>query len=79
MPEALTRRQSEVVRFIRCYVEQRGFPPSIREIADELDVNHNAVVGHLNAAARKGAIRRSSRTARGLTLTEGGRSHAKAK
>ena len=79
MPQPLTRRQSEVVCFVRRYVETRGFPPTIREIAEELDVNHNAVAGHLAAAERKGVLKRAARAARGLTLTEGGRSHAKAK
>jgi repressor LexA len=79
MPRPLTRRQSEVVRFVRRYVERRGYPPTLREIAEELDVHHNAVAGHLSAAERKGVLKRAARTARGLTLTQGGKSHAEAK
>lgn len=68
----LTRRQNEVVCFVRRFVRSRGFPPTLREIADELGVNHTAVAGHLLAAERKGVLRRSGRTARGLTLTPDG-------
>jgi repressor LexA len=79
MPRPLTRRQSEVVSFVRRYVEKRGFPPTIRELADELGVHPNAVAGHLSAAERKGVLKRAARVARGLTLTTGGRDHAEAK
>lgn len=78
-PSPLTRRQTEVVRFVRRYVEKRGYPPTVREIADKFGVYHNAVVGHLAAAERKGVLRRAKRTARGLTLIAGDRTDAKAK
>ena len=66
--EKLTRRQSEVLLSVRRYIEKHGFAPSLREIAAELGVSVNAVVGHLSAAARKGAVTRSARTARGLVV-----------
>lgn len=68
--DRLTRRQSEVVLFVRRYAAKHGFAPSLREIADAFHVNVNAVSGHLAAAERKGAIRRASRTARGLVVHE---------
>jgi len=68
VPRPLTRRQSEVVLFVRRYAEKHGYAPSLREIAVALDVNVNAIVGHLRAATAKGAIRRASRTARGLVV-----------
>ncbi len=86
--DRLTPRQSEVVLFCRQYAAKHGFPPSLREIADGLDVTVNAIVGHLAAAAKKGAISRSARTARGLVVHEtasrranprGARSHAASK
>jgi repressor LexA len=85
--DRLTPRQSEVVLFVRRYAEKHGFAPSLREIADALGVNVNAITGHLAAAARKGAITRSARTARGLVVhaatdrpktRRGDRAHAKA-
>jgi SOS-response transcriptional repressor LexA len=85
--DRLTPRQREVVLFCRRYAEKHGFAPSLREIAAGLDVNVNAIVGHLAAAAKKGAITRSTRTARGLVVHEhfsqnnprGAKTHATAK
>ncbi len=68
--DRLTPRQSEVVLFCRRYADKHGYPPSLREIADGLEVSVNAIVGHLAAAAKKGAITRSARTARGLVVHE---------
>ncbi len=59
--DRLTPRQSEVVRFCRRYADKHGYPPTLRELADGLSVSVNAIVGHLAAAAKKGAITRSAR------------------
>jgi repressor LexA len=83
----LTRRQSEVVLFVRRYADRFGFPPSRREIAEKFGVSVNAITGHLAAAERKGAITRSANIARGLVVhaatdrpktRRGDRAHAKA-
>lgn len=76
-PRPLTRRQNEVVRFVRRFVATNGFPPTLREIGSELGMNHNAVAGHLSAVERKGVLRRAGRTARGLTLTPAGDKHGR--
>ena len=85
--DKLTRRQSEVVLFVRRYADKFGFPPSRREIADKFGVSLNAITGHIAAAERKGAISRSANTARGLVVhaatnrpktQPGDRAHAKA-
>jgi repressor LexA len=55
----MTVRQKEVLDFIRTKIENRGFPPSIREICDAFDFKSpNAVTGHLKALERKGFINR---------------------
>jgi repressor LexA len=68
--DKLTRRQSQVVLFVRRYADKFGFPPSRREIADKFGVSVNAITGHIAAAERKGAISRSANTARGLVVHE---------
>lgn len=67
----LTSRQREVVRLIRQHVERLGYPPSLRELADELGINPTAVAGHLASLERKQAIRRSAGVARGIVLIGG--------
>lgn len=71
MPRPLTRRQSQVIRFVRRHVRDRGFPPTVREIADELGVHANAAAGHVASLERKGVLRRSPGVARGLVLIGG--------
>jgi repressor LexA len=76
-PKPLTARQREVVRLVRRHVAKHGFPPTLRELASELDIAPSAIAGHLAAAERKGVLRRASRTARGMTLTNGDIIHGK--
>ena len=66
----LTARQQEVLDFITRYLEGHGFPPTLREIAAELKVNGTlGVMKHLDALERKGFIRKTSGSSRGITLT----------
>jgi repressor LexA len=55
----LTDRQREIYDFIRERIENRGYPPSIREICDGFDIKSpNGVMCHLKALVKKGAILR---------------------
>jgi len=67
--EKLTARQQQVYDFIVQYKEQRGYAPSLQEIADHLQVSGNlGVLRHLRALEQKGYIRRSSGSSRGIVL-----------
>lgn len=71
--EPLSRRQQDVLSIIEDYLNNQGFPPSIREIASRLGLTGTvSVVQHLNALERKGYIRRSRTSSRGITLTTEG-------
>ena len=55
----LTARQIEILDFITNYEWRHGYWPSIRNIQMEFDYKStNAVMGHLRALERKGAIER---------------------
>ena len=65
----LTPRQQLVLNFIAGTIEQRGIPPSIREIGDALHISSlRGVTDHLEALQSKGHIHRAP-GARGITLT----------
>lgn len=67
----LTNRQSEVLDFIRSYIEQTGYPPTRADIAQELGFKSpNASEEHLKALARKGAIEMIPGTSRGIKLPD---------
>jgi hypothetical protein len=65
-----TKRQIEVLRLIAQHVQDRGFPPSLRELGRMMGVTWgNGVRDHLLALQRKGLIARDvSGRSRGITL-----------
>lgn len=65
----LTDRQEEVLRLVRDYIRETGYPPTRAEIADELGFRSaNAAEEHLRALARKGAIEMVAGASRGIRL-----------
>ena len=66
----LTKRQAEILSFIRSHIQYSGFPPTISEIQEQFSFKSpNAVQEHLKALVRKGQIRRNPNQWRGLELT----------
>lgn len=65
----LTTRQRQVLDYIEAQIRQHGFPPSLREIGQELGIRStNGVSDHLRALERKGYISRDVRKPRSLAL-----------
>ena len=69
----LTGRQMVVLKSVRSYIEENGFPPAMLDIASELGINVNAVQDHLRAIEKKGFITRVPSVSRGLGITEKGK------
>ena len=74
-PTALTDRQRSILDFLRDFLKDNGYPPTIREIAAHFDLRSpRGVQDHLKALERKGYIRRAPERSRGIELLElGGR------
>jgi repressor LexA len=69
-----TDRQLEVLRFIAKEIEERGYPPTIREIGEALDIRStNGVNDHLKALERKGFLSRDPIKSRALIPTSAAR------
>jgi repressor LexA len=69
--EELTERQSQILNFIVRETENRGFPPTIREIGEEMDIRStNGVNDHLKALERKGYLTRGEQQSRSLVPTK---------
>ncbi|NLD00906.1 MAG: transcriptional repressor LexA [Gammaproteobacteria bacterium] len=67
----LTKRQSEILTFLKVWIEDNGYPPTRAEIAKELGFRSpNAAEDHLKALARKGAIEMIPGASRGLKIIE---------
>lgn len=70
--EKLSRRQQNILKFMARYMEQHGYPPTIREIGEATDINSTSVVNYnLNKLVRAGYLERSDRVSRGMRLTGG--------
>lgn len=65
----LTDRQQQVLSFVTSYIDNNGYPPSQREIANHLGISSNlGVMKHLDALEKKGYLRRDS-SSRSIALT----------
>jgi len=64
----LTDRQRDVLEYVRLFMRQRGFPPTVRDAAAEFGIQTNAIVGHLKALQAKRYIERDFAIARGIRI-----------
>ena len=83
----LTKRQQEIWEFLVAYVDDHGYPPTVREIGEHVGLaSPSTVHAHLANLERAGLIRRDPTKPRALELTgrfkaesleaEGGPMHA---
>ena len=71
LQETLTKKQKIIFNFIRSTIEDRGFGPTIREIAEEMEFKSpNGVICHLTALQKKGWINRTNNKSRSIVLTD---------
>ncbi len=67
----LTKRQSQILDFIRADIHRRGFPPSVREIGEAVGLSSSSTVhSHLAALEAKGFIRRDPSKPRALEVLD---------
>jgi repressor LexA len=64
----LTPRQLEIVNFIREYFADKGYAPTMQEIANHLGVSRPTVFEHIEALEAKGAIHRQALRSRAIEL-----------
>jgi repressor LexA len=69
--QGLTKRQEQTLEFIRKSIEERGYPPTLREIGEYMGIRStNGVNDHLRALERKGYLTREDMKSRALKLVE---------
>ncbi|MBI2860108.1 MAG: repressor LexA [Chloroflexi bacterium] len=68
MPK-ISERQRRILEFIQGFFEERGYPPSIRDIQHGCSISSTSVVDYnLDILEREGYIRRDREVSRGLEL-----------
>lgn len=67
-------KQLQILRYIYDTVEKRGFPPTVREICQGVELSSTSTVhGHLSRLERKGLIVKDATKPRALEITEEGK------
>ncbi|UTR10778.1 transcriptional repressor LexA [Evansella sp. LMS18] len=65
----LSRRQQDILDFIKDEVSKRGYPPSVREIGEAVGLASSSTVhGHLSRLEKKGFIRRDPTKPRAIEI-----------
>ncbi|MCA9292617.1 MAG: transcriptional repressor LexA [Phycisphaerales bacterium] len=67
----LTPRQLKIMQLIRESRLERGYSPTMQELAAELSVSKVTVFEHVEALIRKGALKREANKARSLSIADG--------
>jgi repressor LexA len=69
MESKLTSKQQRVLTFLQNYIDENGFPPTMREIASRLDLaGPDSAKKYLDILERKGCIRKTARSSRAIEL-----------
>ncbi|AUO15619.1 transcriptional repressor LexA [Clostridium taeniosporum] len=64
-------RQTEIYEFLKVYIENKGYPPSVREICEAVSLRSTSTVhGHLKRLEKKGLIRRDPTKPRALEIVK---------
>lgn len=67
----LSKRQEDMLSFIRGFIRENGFPPSIREIGRAVNISSTSVVNYnLNRLEERGYLLREKDVSRGLRLVD---------
>lgn len=73
MARKITKRQQQIYDFIRSYQTEKGYPPSVREMAAAVGLSSPSTVhAHLSALAAHGLIKRDKTKPRALEVFEQG-------
>lgn len=66
-----TDKQEKILEFLNQYIEDKGYPPSVREICAAVGLKSTATVSyHLNELKRQGRIQGDSSKRRAISLPE---------
>ena len=71
--DELNKREKAILKFIEKQINDKGYPPSVREIGKAVGLSSTATVhGYLAKLEEKGYIKKESQKGRTLKLLKGG-------
>ena len=70
--KALSPKQQKILNFLRRFIREKNYPPSIRDIQEECGISSTSVVDYnLKALERMGHIHRDREVSRAIELLDG--------
>jgi repressor LexA len=69
----LTKRQKEVLSFIRGFIDKHSYPPTIREIGDHFSISVKGAHDHVTALKKKNVLRQEDKRSRTMELVGEGK------
>jgi REP element-mobilizing transposase RayT len=77
--DILTDRQMEILTFLAEFIEEKEYPPTLKEIGDNFGIkNPNGIRNHLLALEKKGFIEKEAERSRAIRIKKRPRALAKA-
>jgi len=71
MKKQLTDRQNEILIFIKDFLRENGFPPTLREMGKRFQISSTfGVKRHLDALEKKGYLKIESNASRGIAIVQ---------
>lgn len=71
MKKELTKKQEEILDFIKKRIKEKGYPPAVREICEATGLRSTSTVhGHLTRLEKKGYIKRDPSKPRAIEITD---------
>lgn len=69
--DELSGKQKKVFLFLKSFIDERGYPPSVREICDAVGAKSTSTVhGHLNRLEKRGLIHRDPAKPRAIEILD---------
>lgn len=67
----LSKKQQQILEYLKTAVREKGYPPSVREICEAVGLRSPSTVhGHLERLEQKGYIRRGSSKSRAIEILD---------
>jgi repressor LexA len=70
MERPISQRQHAIIEFIRRHIDERGYPPTVREIGEAVKLSSSSTVHALKSLEERGLIQRDAVLTRAIKLTE---------
>lgn len=64
----ITEKQRSVLRFIKTYVTENTYPPTVREVSEHFQISLKAVQDHIAALRKKGYLSPSDKKSRSIKI-----------